>query len=312
MKKNLKITKSNSLINASYRLSMNELRIILYGLSAINPMSDDFPLEYSFTKADIAEFYAVPKKNRKDFYHDIEKALTTKFWNREFTYYDEKRKQKVSNRWLITIRHGGTNPNLSYVYNPEIKDHLQQLSKRFTSYFLTEVSRMKSSFSIRLYEIAIMYLNASKTSMRTKFTIDLEELKEKLNLDGKYNRFNNFRSKVLDVAKKEIDEFTDISFNFVPWSAGVNQRVKRIDFIVSRKPKKSSPQPRINGHANASPAVSLTTLEKAKKIILDAGNQWDVYDLQSQFFDYVKQKGEPKNINGAFIGFVKKKVAVSL
>ena len=40
------VTKHNGLIQAGYRLSLNEARIVLYGISLINPLAEDFPLEY--------------------------------------------------------------------------------------------------------------------------------------------------------------------------------------------------------------------------------------------------------------------------
>lgn len=301
---NKKITKSNSLINSSYRLSLNELRIVLFGLSAINPMDAEFPLEHSFTKNEIAEFYAIPKKDRGAFYRDIEKALTTQFWNREFTYYDQEREQNVSNRWLITIRHGGKNPRLSYVYNPEIKKELQKLSTRFTSYFLTNVANMKSPFSIRFYEISIMHLNASKLN-QTMFKVEFDELKQKLAIEGKYARFANFKARVLDKAKDEINKFSDISFNFEVMKRG--RLVTGIKFMVSIK-KTPCKIAKMEAPDATHYRASLATLEKAKNIVLSAETGWDLYAIEEQFCDFIKQKGQPDNIDGAFIGFVKKKV----
>jgi plasmid replication initiation protein len=311
MEQNLKITKANCLINACYRLSVNELRIVLYGLAAIDPTSDEFPLEYTFSKSKIADFYQIPSTARPKFYKDIEKALIKQFWRRDIAYWDDERQKIVTNRWLITIRHGGKDDNLSYVYNPEIKHHLHQLSRRFTSYFLSDVAKMKSSYSIRLYEICIMYLNASSAD-KTQFTMGVDELKEKLDLTGKYSRFNNFNTKVLTVAEMEINKLSNIRLKILPVaSSSWGSKIEKVQFSVSRKQKKPSTQKLIHRNRKVSPLVSLDTLEKAKKIILDSGNQWDLYELERQFFDYVEHKGRPGNIDGAFIGFVKKKTAVS-
>lgn len=304
---NKKITKSNSLITASYRLSLNELRIVLFGLSAINPMDSEFPLEHGFTKNEIAEFFEIPKKDRGAFYRDIEKALTSQFWNREFTYYDQEREQNVSNRWLITVRHGGKNPRLSYVYNPEIKKELQKLSTRFTSYFLTNVANMKSPFSIRFYEISIMHLNASKSN-QTTFKIELDELKEKLSVEGKYARFANFKARVLAKVKGEINKLSDISFDFEVVKRG--RLVTGIEFLIARK-KHARTLPKIAAPDATHCRVSLATLEKAKSFVISAGTGWDLYAIEEQFYDFMKKKGEPSSVDGAFIGFVKKKVARS-
>ena len=54
-----------------------------------------------------------------------------------------------------------------------------------------------------------------------------------------------------------------------------------------------------------SPAV----LEQAKAIVLNARTGWDVYAIEQQFYEYVRQKGLPEHPEQAFLGFVRKKVA---
>ena len=242
MEQNLKITKANCLINACYRFSLNELRIVLYGLSAIDPTSDEFPLEYTFSKSKIADFYQIPSTSRPKFYKDIEKALLKQFWNQDIIYWDDEVQDFVRNRWLIQIRYGGKDDSLSYVYNPLIKHHLQQLSRRFTSYFLSDVAQMKSSYAIRLYEICIMYLNASSAD-KTQFTMGVDELKEKLDIIGKYSRFGNFNTKVLTVAEIEINKFSNIRLKILPVaSSSWGRKIEKVQFSVSRKLKKPSTQ----------------------------------------------------------------------
>jgi len=41
---------------------------------------------------------------------------------------------------------------------------------------------------------------------------------------------------------------------------------------------------------------------------LEANTGWDIYAIEQQFYDYIRKKGQPESIEGAFLGFVKKKV----
>lgn len=50
------------------------------------------------------------------------------------------------------------------------------------------------------------------------------------------------------------------------------------------------------------------TIHLAKKIIKEAGTGWAFDAILNHFSDHMEKNGNPKNINGAFIGFVKKKV----
>lgn len=229
---NNKITKSNAIINSSYRLSLNELRIVLFGLSNINPKSNDFPLSHRVNVKELADFYNIGEKERGSFYDNIKNALISKFWEREFSYFDTELGEVVKRRWLIEVRHGRKDGTLAYHYNPMIKNQLQQLASRFTSYFLTNVANMKSAFAIRFYELSIMHLNASKKN-KTVFMREVEELKAHLDIQDKYKEFFNFKARVLEKAKKEINKYSDIVFSYELIKLG--RSVEKIRFHVRRK-----------------------------------------------------------------------------
>ena len=296
-----KITKSNAIINSSYRLSLNELRIVLYGLSHIDPMAKEFPLFHRINIKELAEFFDIGEKDRGSFYDDIKDALIRKFWERDFSYYDEKLEMVVKRRWLIEVRYGGKNGTLAYHYNPLIKDQLQQLAGRFTSYSLSNIAKMKSAYSVRLYEIAIMSLNASKKP-KTTFTKSIVELKNHLGVSDKYKHFYHFKPRVLEVAKKEINKYSEIKFNYEVKKLG--RAAHRIEFTVSKKSlEKLTPL-----LSSQQKILSTITIEKAKQIIMTAGTGWDIYVIEQQFNEFTRKKGTPDNLEAAFLGFVRKKV----
>jgi len=304
-----RITKSNAIINASYRLSLNELRIVLFGLSHIDPRADEFPLDYKINIRDLAEFYDIGDKDRGSFYDDIKDALITKFWEREFSYYDDILDKVVKRRWLIEVQYGGKDGILYYSYNPKLKTQLQKLSKRFTSYFLSNVAKMKSAYAVRIYEIAVMYLNASCKGTAT-FTKTIKELKSHLGIEEKYVHFFNMRSKVLEIAKRDINRYSDIRITYLVKKIG--RTPHKIEFVVTRKTKAKQPnKEELNKykHFNSSVKLPPAALEKAKAIVVNARTGWDLYVIEQQFYDFVATKEPPKNLEAAFLGFVKKKVA---
>lgn len=299
-----KITKSNAVINSSYRFSLNELRILLYGLSHINPRSDEFPMFHRIHIKELAEFYNIGEKDRGSFYDDIKHALITKFWSREFSYFDEELGEVVKRTWLTEVRYGRKDGTLAYEYNPKLKNQLQQLAKRFTSYFLANIASMKSAYAVRIYEISVMYLNASKQD-RTIFTKKIEDLKHHLDITDKYKNFFDMKKRVLEQARKEINKHSDIKFSYKVKKLG--RSPYEIEFTVSKKPKAQLEQsaPPKYKPKELSPAV----FEKAQEIVREAGNRWDIYAIEQQFQEYIRKKGQPESLEGAFLGFVKKKVA---
>ena len=305
----MKITKSNAIINSSYRLSLNEMRIVLYGLSHIDPTAEEFPLEHEIHISELAKFFNIGEKDRGSFYDNIKYALITKFWERDFSYFDEEINKIVKRRWLIEVTYGVNDGTLGYSYNPKIKKELQQLASRFTSYFLTNVADMKSAYSMRIYEIAVMYLNASGVA-KAVFTKEIEELKFVLDISDKYQQFFNFKARVLETARKEINKLSDIRISYEVIKFG--RYPKEIKFTVRKKKEKTEEQLMLlTAGSTNNIHIPLKTLDKAKELTVRAGTGWDFYVLQEQFFDFVKRKGEPDNMEGAFLGFIKKKISKS-
>lgn len=63
------------------------------------------------------------------------------------------------------------------------------------------------------------------------------------------------------------------------------------------------------GLENKDLIVTPSGLEAAKKAITEAGKRLDVYALEHDFIDHAKKTGfKPDNADGAFVGFVKKKL----
>ncbi|MDZ8260597.1 MAG: replication protein RepA [Nostoc sp. ChiQUE01b] len=54
--------------------------------------------------------------------------------------------------------------------------------------------------------------------------------------------------------------------------------------------------------------VSSKAFEEAVFLITNADTGWCKYALEKQFYDYARKKGIPKNVDKAFLGFVRKKV----
>jgi len=151
------VTKHNGLIQAGYRLSLNEARIVLYGISLINPLAEDFPLEYQIDIKGFAQMFGLESKN---IYGLIKETVMSKFWDREFTIdISDERKRRL--RWLIGIEYADKKGHLKIFMNPLLKPLLHQLKGHFTSYHLEQIALFQSVYSVRLYEVSLMHINKS-------------------------------------------------------------------------------------------------------------------------------------------------------
>lgn len=288
------ITKSNALIEAGYRLSLTEIQIILYGISLINPLKKDFPLVY---KIDILRFAEMFGRDHGQIYEEVKEAIQKRFWERDFSYKDKDGKT-VTNRWLTRIKHEDRSGFIEIKFSEEVQPYLHQLQNNFTTYYIEKIAKMKSIYSVRFYELGIMHLKKFKRN-KCCFDLTIDEVKKRLELTDKYSRFSNFKSFVLEPAKKEINKLSDIKFNYEIIKIG--RKPYKINFIFSK-----------NSNANKTKSVhnklSTIILEEAKMIVLEAGTGWDIYAIEQQFYEFARIKGQPKNIEKAFLGFVRKKV----
>lgn len=309
------ISKSNALIEASYRLSLTEIQIILYGISLINPTNADFPLEY---RIDIKRFAELFGRIHGEIYSDIKDAIKRRFWERDFTYINEKG-QSVTCRWLTRITNEDKTGHIEIKFSEDVQPYLHQLKKNYTCYYIEQIALFKSIYSVRIYEFCLMELNKSRLD-RQVFTIDIQEFKARLQLIDKYKRFSNFKERILEKARAEINKHSDINLNYSIVKRG--RTPHRVKFIVTRKNKAGGEESKNTGFqdkghmlsASEEPAsmkpkhLTPAIFDKAKEIVASSGNQWDLYAIEQQFFEYIEKKGQPKSLEGAFLGFVRRKV----
>src|SRR5690606_10838527 len=107
--------------------------------------------------------------------------------------------------------------------------YLLQL-KQYTSYRLSNILSLSSSYSIRLYELM------RKWSFLNKWESSVEEIREKLGaLTKSYTLYGNFKNKVLLPAVEEINEQTDLFISFKEIKKG--RKVERIEFSIRKAAK---------------------------------------------------------------------------
>ena len=85
---------------------------------------------------------------------------------------------------------------------------------------------MRSTYSIRIYELLKSY------AFTKHHNFELEQLKKTLGCEH-YTRFPDFRRKVIEVAVKEINQYTDLEVSWRPITKG--KKVIEIDFSIKQR-----------------------------------------------------------------------------
>lgn len=203
------VVKDNSLINASYALSLVEQRLILLAIIEARESGQGIDTET------FLEIHAQHYADRFDIklnntYAIMAEAVQTLF-NRQVTYviFDEKRNkaEKRVVRWVSGVSYVEGSGVVKLRFSPEVVPLITRLEKNFTSYELEQVKNL-NSHATRLYEILISWRSIGKVQ------ISLEELRHRLGLADEYKAMSDFKKRVLDVSIEQINKTTDITVSY--------------------------------------------------------------------------------------------------
>ena len=218
------VCQSNKLIEASYRLRIGQQKFLRLMASMVKRDDEDLK-SYEFKIADVMDLFDT--KNQSC-YVELDKQLRELMGN-VLTFYIGKRKIYVP-MLVLADQEPGTGV-LKVQFHPVLKPLYLNLNKEnpFTMYELSNALRLRSIYSLRMYELLKQY---QKVGWR-KLTI--EEMREMFQLElNEYSRYNDFKRKVIIQAQKEINEKTDISFDYE--EIKTSRKVTAIRFII--KPQK--------------------------------------------------------------------------
>jgi plasmid replication initiation protein len=199
------IKKDNNLIEAKYRLTVHEQRLVLTVLSAITINDDDFST-YTISLFQVAEEFGISKS--KSFYSEIHEACKT-LLGRRIDISEGKRRIYVN--WLSYVEYIEGKGEVKIRFDAALKPYLLQLKGHFTEYQKSAVTRFRSMYSIRFYELLKMYQNLGNGGEFYR-TFTINEIRGYMQIgDEEYTRYFNLKNKVINPSLKEINDHSDIT-----------------------------------------------------------------------------------------------------
>lgn len=235
------IVKDNRLITAKYHFTKTQIKFIAFMSSRIDKDDMDF-FTYSMKLGDMLQILDIERKNIKYLDNTLTDLMTKIVVVQDNDEIIEKSVLigyfKIDKKEEI----------VEYRFDKAMKPFLLQLKTNFTKLSLEKIMNFDSSYSIRIYEILeqkASILRKYKNEKLITFEMDLQELKEILVGEHKkgeivikksYERFSNFKQKVLDVAYEELKQKGDYYFEYEPIKT--SRSVTSINFhIMTNKEK---------------------------------------------------------------------------
>jgi len=216
----------NDFIEAVYSLSVDAKKVFL---SLCLHLNDKNEIRVHVSNIDREVGIKVEHLNQRHF-KKILKELMSKII--EIKDVDDR------NKWKLTVLikeidydNGVLTAEISKTLLPYFKIAQERL---FTRFNIQNIKPLTSIYAIRLYELAKQYQD-------TGWRIDsIEDFRKMLQLDGKYKDNKDFRKYVLEVAKKQINERTDIKIDYELIKEG--RRFTKIKWRISQDKKRVQKQ----------------------------------------------------------------------
>lgn len=216
--KKLTVVHSNELVEASYQLSLDELRLINLALTKINSKKTN-PGAIDLYPEEFTSMFSIKNNVWRSMRNAIDTIMT-----KPVSIISLNKKgilEKTNLAWLTKSVYSidekdGT--KLSITFSEEITPYLFEIKERFTEINFEYASKLTTPFSYRLYSWLMQAKNLNKAKSGNGITIDLEVdwIKERAGLVGHYERWAKFKEKVIEPAVENINIKTDI---FVSWKA---------------------------------------------------------------------------------------------
>jgi plasmid replication initiation protein len=121
------VVKSNSLVEARYRLSLQESKIILWLLTQIRHDDEDFK-SHQMTISEFSKMIGVEVDNQYGKIREVTKSLM----RRVLEIYEPEKNSFLQVSWLSSARYEGKKGIVSLEFSPQLKPYLLKLKSHFT------------------------------------------------------------------------------------------------------------------------------------------------------------------------------------
>jgi len=203
MNKELIAYKSNALIEAGYKLTLQEQRLLLTCIGKLNPRLENAEKKFQLTAHDF--YLAFPDMGKANAERHLQDAIE-RLSDRWIFLRNKKEQREI--RWIQEkAKYFDGEGKVELIFSDSIMPYLTQLTQQFTAIVVKNVSALKRTYSIRIYELLMQF---QKTGNRL---IKIDDFRVMLGLDNKYSDFKILNRSVIKPAIKELNEKSDIIVN---------------------------------------------------------------------------------------------------
>jgi plasmid replication initiation protein len=227
------VKKSNSAISSRVKgYSLNQMKIMNLAISELTEHTTANDI-LSFQAVDLLKAIGLGENNHTELRKatlDMIRGIEIPESDGSFTQVPVFKRFKYHKGGAVEIQ-----------FDADVLPLLVQAKTEYTKYYFQNIQRLKSGYSIKIYELCKQYQN-TKQGYRD---LTINDLKNYLDIPKtKYKLFGHFKSRVIEPQLKEINDKTDLVITLgEPIKSG--RRITGVRFYISVKNKEKEEQPKL-------------------------------------------------------------------
>ena len=237
----LSVVHANELVEASYSLSIDELRIIALASTKVDSRSSNV----GEIRIDVSEFKKAYGLDHGRVYSDLRDAVKS-IMRKPIRLFDGKEVLELA--WLSSNRYRIDDGSYIMIkFSNEIEPYLFELKDRFTSINFEYAAKLNTPFSFRLYQwlYRAKKLNKNKKGEVVEVFFEVNWMKSQTALLGEYERWGDFNERVLKPAIERINANTDLSVIYESIKTGRKVTAVKFTYVVEVGSEEKPLRPRL-------------------------------------------------------------------
>ncbi|MDE2026578.1 MAG: replication initiation protein, partial [Patescibacteria group bacterium] len=231
MKKTDLVVTSNQYVEAKYLLGLNEEKIIYCAMLTAREIKTGFDRD-TFIEVRAKDFGMLTGLEDKQSYLALRRAASA-LKKRTVLFHEPDpvtgKPSILEVNVVDTVRYVEAAGVIRLQFSKQIIPHFTQLiDGNFTVHEIGYLSKLSSTYATRLYRLLHKDLFKGRV-----IEFDLEYLREILQLGNKYERIENFKAKVIDIAVTQINTHTELQVSYE--NIKVGRTVTGLSFTVTQK-----------------------------------------------------------------------------
>ena len=274
---NLTVYKANQVVEAGYKLSLNEQRVVLACIAQVHSKEELLTTdEFELTARDFARMFSVSEDRAYHALIDVTESLFNRYVVVDNPYPERPRIKRLKMRWISSIKYIPDEGKTILSFSKDMLPYLSDLKGRFTRYELQNIGKMTSVYGIRLYELLMQW---QTTGTRI---VEINWLKKQFEIENNYAAIKDLKKYVIDPGVKDINLNSNYDVSWTQTKTGRN--VTHLNFEFNEKKPLISEKPKPNRK----------TKEKAESVKIENIDHYA--DVRKRFGDAIPDGAIPEEI----------------